>query len=152
MAVLVVMVMTVVVAVLVVVVMVVTVVVRMVAVHVVRRDVHVRAHHAVFEGLDLRNYGGLDGIPACKALFAELLDVKPENILIGGNASLTMMYDNIMRLWVFGDCDGNTPWSKLDTVSYTHLNGQAEAHLALHKIFGDGYALCKRVFKGFVAV
>ena len=53
---------------------------------------------AIFEGTDLRNYGGLDGIPACKALFAEVLGLKPENILIGGNASLTMMYDNIMRL------------------------------------------------------
>ena len=72
----------------------------------------------IMDGIDLRNYGGLDGIPSCKALFAELLGTKPENILIGGNASLTMMYDNMMRLWVFGDCNGSTPWSKLEKVKF----------------------------------
>ena len=72
----------------------------------------------VMDGTDLRNYGGLDGIPSCKALFAELLGTKPENVLIGGNASLTMMYDNMMRLWVFGDCNGSTPWSKLEKVKF----------------------------------
>ncbi|POP52729.1 aminotransferase class I/II-fold pyridoxal phosphate-dependent enzyme [Zhongshania marina] len=41
---------------------------------------------------DLRNYGGLDGIPECKRLFAGVLGVKPEETLIGGNSSLTLMY------------------------------------------------------------
>ncbi|WP_159267189.1 aminotransferase class I/II-fold pyridoxal phosphate-dependent enzyme [Zhongshania aliphaticivorans] len=41
---------------------------------------------------DLRNYGGLDGIPECKRLFAEVLDVNPDETLIGGNSSLTLMY------------------------------------------------------------
>lgn len=72
----------------------------------------------IFDKTDLRNYGGLDGLPSCKALFAELLDLKPENILVGGNASLTMMYDNIMRLWVFGDANGNKPWSQQGTVKF----------------------------------
>jgi DNA-binding transcriptional MocR family regulator len=41
---------------------------------------------------DLRNYGGIDGIPECKRLFAEILGVTNEQILIGGNSSLTLMY------------------------------------------------------------
>jgi DNA-binding transcriptional MocR family regulator len=43
-------------------------------------------------GADLRNYGGLDGIPECKHLFAQVLGVAPEETLIGGNSSLTLMY------------------------------------------------------------
>jgi DNA-binding transcriptional MocR family regulator len=43
-------------------------------------------------GTDLRNYGGLDGIPECKRLFAQVLGVTPEETLIGGNSSLTLMY------------------------------------------------------------
>ena len=38
---------------------------------------------------DLRNYGGLDGIPECKRLFANVLGVSAEETLIG---SLTLMY------------------------------------------------------------
>ncbi len=91
---------------------------------------------AIFEGTDLRNYGGLDGIPACKALFAEVLGLKPENILIGGNASLTMMYDNIMRLWVFGDCNGNTPWSKLDKVKFLCPVPGYDRHFAICQQLG----------------
>ncbi len=72
----------------------------------------------VCEGTDMRNYGGMDGIPSCKAMFAEMLELEPANIMVGGNASLTLMYDNIMRLWVFGDLNGNTPWSKLPKVKF----------------------------------
>lgn len=91
---------------------------------------------AVFEGTDLRNYGGLDGIPACKALFAEMLGLKPENVIIGGNASLTMMYDNIMRLWIFGDCNGSTPWGKLDKVKFLCPVPGYDRHFAICQQFG----------------
>ncbi|MBQ1270395.1 MAG: aminotransferase class I/II-fold pyridoxal phosphate-dependent enzyme [Clostridia bacterium] len=90
----------------------------------------------IFEGTDLRNYGGLDGIPACKALFAELLGTKPENILIGGNASLTMMYDNMMRLWVFGDCNGNTPWSKQEKTKFLCPVPGYDRHFAICEQLG----------------
>ena len=43
-------------------------------------------------GNDLRNYGGLDGIPAAKVLFSNMIDSQPEDILVGGNGSLTLMY------------------------------------------------------------
>jgi hypothetical protein len=49
------------------------------------------------DGIDARNYGNLEGLPACRKLFAELLDVKPEQIFVGGSASLQLMYDTIAK-------------------------------------------------------
>ena len=47
------------------------------------------------EGLDVRNYGNLSGLPSAKRLFADLLGTQPEQIFVGGNASLSLMYDLI---------------------------------------------------------
>ncbi|MDP4789787.1 MAG: aminotransferase class I/II-fold pyridoxal phosphate-dependent enzyme, partial [Haliea sp.] len=44
------------------------------------------------DGTDARNYGGLDGLPEARALFAEVLGTAPEETLVGGNSSLTLMY------------------------------------------------------------
>ena len=62
---------------------------------------------------DLRNYGVLDGAVECRRLFAELLEVPVENVIAGGNSSLTMMYDTMMRLWVFGAPGVNQPWCRI---------------------------------------
>ena len=51
-----------------------------------------------FDGaLDVRNYGELTGIPSAKRLFAELLGVTPSQVLVGGSASLNLMYDLIAK-------------------------------------------------------
>jgi len=65
------------------------------------------------EGTDARNYGGLDGLPTMKKLFAEILDVGPENIIVGGNSSLTMMYETLSRACQFGVVDGDGPWNNI---------------------------------------
>ena len=52
-------------------------------------------------GLDCRNYGLWDGIGEAKVLFGELLGVSPEQLVLGGNSSLTMMYDTISRAYNF---------------------------------------------------
>jgi DNA-binding transcriptional MocR family regulator len=61
-------------------------------------------------GTDCRNYGGLDGLPSMKALFAEILQIPAENIIIGGNSSLTLMFDTLARACLFGVREGATPW------------------------------------------
>ena len=60
-------------------------------------------------GVDVRNYGILDGIASCKQLFAELLDVPAENVIIGPNESLTLMFDFICQCYSHGI--GGKPWS-----------------------------------------
>ena len=68
-------------------------------------------------GTDLRNYGIVDGIPEAKKLVADMVGVKPEQVIVYGNSSLNIMYDQVARAEMFGIC-GNTPWSKLDKVKF----------------------------------
>ncbi len=63
------------------------------------------------DGTDTRNYGGLEGLPEARALFAEFFGVKPSEVLIGGASSLNMMFDTLMRAHVFGVPGGPGPWS-----------------------------------------
>ena len=65
------------------------------------------------EGADIRNYGGIEGLYGLRQLFGEMLGVKAENVLVGGNSSLNMMYDTIQRFMQFG-VKGSTPWNKLE--------------------------------------
>lgn len=67
------------------------------------------------EGIDVRNYGILNGILECRRLFSDLLDIPLDNIIIGGNSSLNLIYDAFTRLYIFGSL-GSTPWGKLDKV------------------------------------
>lgn len=62
-------------------------------------------------GTDTRNYGGLDGLPEMKRLFADILEVGPDQVIVGGSSSLTMMYDTLARACQFGVPGGNGPWN-----------------------------------------
>lgn len=70
------------------------------------------------DGLDAGNYGEVKGMPCARAYFADLLGVKPENVLAGGNASLQLMYDHLMRCWAFGTKDSPRPWCKEEKVRW----------------------------------
>lgn len=86
-------------------------------------------------GLDCRNYGGLDGIPEAKRLMAEMMDTKPENVIVYGNASLNIMYDQISRAYTHG-LMGNTPWCKLDKVKFLCPAPGYDRHFAITERFG----------------
>lgn len=86
-------------------------------------------------GFDTRNYGILDGIPEAKRLFGEVLGMKPENIIVGGNSSLNMMYDSIARSMTFGVL-GSTPWSKLDKIKFLCPAPGYDRHFAITETFG----------------
>ena len=68
--------------------------------------------------IDLRNYGVVDGIPACKKLFADLLDVECDEIMVCGNSSLNIMYDTIVRAMLFGVNEESTPWKDQGEIKF----------------------------------
>ena len=76
-------------------------------------DVVTSSDYKTLAGADTRNYGGLDGIPEAKELFKEFLQVSSvDEVVIGGNASLTLMHDVISRAMTHGVCDSEQPWGK----------------------------------------
>lgn len=88
------------------------------------------------DGTDTRNYGGLDGIPEAKALFAQILEVSPQEIVIGGSSSLTMMHDAIVRAMLFGVDADSAPWGKLSAVKFLCPSPGYDRHFAICELFG----------------
>jgi len=64
------------------------------------------------DGSDGRNYGGLDGLPEMKAIFAEMLGAPPAQVIVGGASSLTLMHDTVVRALLHGVPGGKGPWSR----------------------------------------
>lgn len=87
------------------------------------------------DGLDIRNYGVLDGLPEAKQLMAEMMDTTPEHVSIFGNASLTIMYDTVSRAMTKG-LMGETPWCKLDKVKFLCPVPGYDRHFAITESFG----------------
>ncbi|MBQ7038707.1 MAG: aminotransferase class I/II-fold pyridoxal phosphate-dependent enzyme [Clostridia bacterium] len=84
---------------------------------------------------DTRNYGFLDGIEEARALFGEILEMPPSNILVGGNSSLNLMFDYIAQAYSTGLC-GHTPWCKLDEVKFLCPAPGYDRHFAVTEHFG----------------
>jgi len=64
------------------------------------------------DGTDCRNYGGIEGLPEARRLFAELLEVQPDEIIVHGNSSLALMHDLIARALLLGVEEGEPPWGR----------------------------------------
>ncbi|PUA79706.1 aminotransferase class I/II-fold pyridoxal phosphate-dependent enzyme [Nocardioides currus] len=69
-------------------------------------------------GTDVRNYGGLTGLTELREMFADLLWVEPEQVIAGGNSSLTMMRDCLIYMLLFGARDSDRAWSKEGTIKF----------------------------------
>ena len=87
-------------------------------------------------GVDCRNYGILDGIPEAKVLMGEMMGGVPaENVIVCGNASLSIMYDTVARSMIHGVC-GSTPWCKLEKIKFLCPSPGYDRHFAISEHFG----------------
>ena len=92
--------------------------------------------NAVTDGIDAFNYGGLDGLPICRRFFADTLGVKPEQVFVGGNASLQLMYDTIAKAYTHGLLHSEKPWSKLDKIKWLCPAPGYDRHFKVTQAFG----------------
>lgn len=88
------------------------------------------------QGTDVRNYGLIDGIPEAKRMFAELLEVNDDEIIVGGNSSLAMMYDTIQRALQFGLYNSKSPWNDLAEIKFLCPAPGYDRHFAICELFG----------------
>ena len=90
----------------------------------------------VSEGLDVRNYGEMNGLPAARRLFAEILGCKPEQVFVGGNSSLQLMYDTIAKAYTHGLLHSPRPWCKEETVKWLCPAPGYDRHFKVTETFG----------------
>lgn len=86
-------------------------------------------------GDDVRNYGLIDGIPEAKQLMSEMLECRPEQVVVFGNASLNIMYDVVDWAFVFG-IDGEKPWGRQESVRFLCPVPGYDRHFAITEGFG----------------
>ncbi len=88
------------------------------------------------DGIDARNYGNLEGLPSCRKLFADVLGVQPENVFIGGSASLQLMYDTIAKCYTHGRVMSDKPWGRYDVVKWLCPAPGYDRHFKVSESFG----------------
>ena len=87
-------------------------------------------------GVDVRNYGGLEGIRELREMFAELLWVEPEQVVASNNSSLVLMREVLTDLWLKGAVDGERPWSQEEKVTIICPVPGYDRHFTLTDWFG----------------
>lgn len=87
-------------------------------------------------GVDVRNYGGLEGISAIREMFADLLWVEPEQVVAGGNSSLVLMREVLTDLWLKGGVDSERPWAVEEKVTFICPVPGYDRHFTLLSWFG----------------
>lgn len=86
------------------------------------------------DGFDCRNYGVLAGLPECRALFAEILEVRPQNVIIGGASSLNLMFDYVSQCMTHGA--GAEPWGVQGPIKFICNVPGYDRHFTICEHFG----------------
>ena len=87
-------------------------------------------------GTDVRNYGVVDGLPECKRLFSDLLGIPADRMIVGGNSSLTHMYNAFAFCYLFGAAELAQPWGKAEKVKIICPCPGYDRHFSLTEDFG----------------
>jgi len=89
------------------------------------------------DGTDCRNYMGLQGLPEARCLFAFMLGVPPDQVIVNGNSSLATMYDCLSHAFRAGVPGGNGPWHAVPSgVAFLCPVPGYDRHFAMCEAFG----------------
>jgi len=88
------------------------------------------------EGTDTRNYGGLNGLPELREIFAELLGVGVPNLIAANNSSLELMHDHIVFSLLYGGVDSQRPWKDEPAVKFLCPVPGYDRHFAITEAMG----------------
>ena len=88
------------------------------------------------DGTDARNYGNLEGLYEARQLFGEVMGVKPENVFVGGNSSLQLMYFLVGIGYTFGFPESERPWSQVDHPKFLCPVPGYDRHFRITEEFG----------------
>ena len=95
-----------------------------------------RHNYTDAQGNDLRNYGNLKGITDIRNLWADLLHVRPENLLAGDSSSLNIEFDLISWAYTFGTPNSDRPWSQEEKVKWICPVPGYDRHHSITELFG----------------
>jgi DNA-binding transcriptional MocR family regulator len=94
------------------------------------------ADHTAADGSDVRNYGGLQGLPELRALLAPLFGVAPAQVVLGGNSSLALMHDALAYAMLTGTVGSPRPWSQEPRRAFLCPVPGYDRHFAITEDFG----------------
>ncbi|MFL6551097.1 MAG: aminotransferase class I/II-fold pyridoxal phosphate-dependent enzyme [Povalibacter sp.] len=86
--------------------------------------------------IDSRNYGELAGLPELRALLAPIFGVTADRLIVGENASLSLMHDSIVFSMLKGNCDSERPWSKESRIAFLCPVPGYDRHFSICQEFG----------------
>lgn len=90
----------------------------------------------VSDGVDVRNYGELSGLASAKRLFAEILGCRSEQVFVGGNSSLQLMYDTISKAYTHGLLHSECPWCREERIKWLCPSPGYDRHFKVTESFG----------------
>lgn len=99
-------------------------------------DIKLESGDYISDGVESRNYGNVDGLPAAKRLFAEILGTEPSKVFVGGNASLQLMYDVISKAYTHGLKNSDRPWCKEEQIRWLCPAPGYDRHFKITESFG----------------
>lgn len=88
------------------------------------------------DGTDVRNYGGVHGLPELRAIFGELLGIPVQNLIAGNNASLELMHDVVVFSMLHGGPDSPRPWMQEPVVKFLCPAPGYDRHFAITESLG----------------
>jgi DNA-binding transcriptional MocR family regulator len=87
-------------------------------------------------GTDLRNYGGLDGIPAARKLGGEMLGLPESAVICGDHSSLSLMYLYMLHAYYHGSQGAETAWAKESEVKFLAIVPGYDRHFTICEELG----------------